>query len=67
MADITMCSGKNCPVANKCYRFTATPSDHQSYFLSPPYDGKSCSMYWGDNAQSIFEQLKQITNGKSNS
>jgi hypothetical protein len=67
MPDMTMCSGKGCPVASKCYRFTATPSSYQSYFSSPPYDGKYCDMYWGDNEESIFQQLKDITDGKSNS
>lgn len=38
MPDITMCEGVNCPINDKCYRFTATPSEyHQSYFASEPY------------------------------
>lgn len=67
MADITMCSGKGCPVANKCYRYTATPGIYQSYFSAVPFNGSSCDMYWGENEESIFEQLKDITNGESNS
>jgi len=35
--DITMCSGKDCPFKETCYRYTATPSEYrQSYFFEPP-------------------------------
>ncbi len=27
----------------------------------------TCDMYWGDNAEAIWNQLKDITNGKDNS
>lgn len=30
MPDITMCSSKNCPLKDKCYRSTATASQYQS-------------------------------------
>ena len=69
MADITMCSGNDCPVKEKCYRFTAKPSEfRQSYFFQPPggqEDGKfTCEMYWGGNAEAIWKQLKDITDDK---
>ena len=72
MADITMCPGTDCPVKEKCYRFTAPKSEYmQSYFLDVPgktEDGKfTCDMYWGEKAESIWNQLKDITNGKNNS
>jgi hypothetical protein len=72
MADITCCSGKDCPVKEKCYRFTAPKSQYgQSYFFEAPgktEDGKfTCEMFWGDNAESIWNKLKDITNGKDNS
>ena len=38
MPDITMCSGKNCPIREDCYRYTAKESYYQSYFMIPPYD-----------------------------
>lgn len=61
MADITMCEGKNCPVKDKCYRFTATPSEYrQSYFTNPPIKEGECNMYWGENAENIFKQIKNI-------
>lgn len=71
MADITLCPGTDCPIKESCYRFTAPASEYrQSYFFQPPgktEDGKfTCEMYWGEKSQSIFNQLKDITNGKDN-
>lgn len=66
MADITKCTGANCPHKEKCYRFTAVDSEFmQSYFTIPPLKNGKCDMYWGENSQNIFNQLKDITNGKS--
>jgi hypothetical protein len=30
-------------------------------------DKFTCEMYWGKNAEAIWNQLKDITNGKDNS
>ena len=39
MPDITMCEGKDCPLKETCYRYTAKPSEfRQSYFINSPYD-----------------------------
>ena len=70
-ADITMCSGQDCPIKEKCYRFTAPKNMiRQSYFAQSPgktEDGEFiCEMYWGKNSQSIWDKLKDITNGKDN-
>jgi hypothetical protein len=60
--DITMCPGTNCPQREKCYRFTAKPDEYwQSYFMEAPIKDGKCDMYWGDNAEMIFKQLKDIT------
>jgi hypothetical protein len=71
MADITVCPGTDCPVKEKCYRFTAPRSElWQSYFMEIP--GKieenkfTCDMYWGEQAESIWSQLKNIVDGKDN-
>jgi hypothetical protein len=62
MADITMCKGGECPFKEKCKRFTATADEHwQSYFIDIPYEDGKCDMYWGENQDSIYEQLKTIT------
>ena len=61
MTDITKCTGDGCPQRSTCYRYTSPSSDYQSTFLQPPIDehGK-CEMYWGETAQSIFEQLNDV-------
>jgi hypothetical protein len=61
MADITMCMGTNCPQKETCYRFTAKPNEYrQAYFIEPPLKEGKCEMYWGENAEAIFNQLKEI-------
>ena len=72
MADISMCPGTDCPVKEKCYRFTAPKSEFmQSWFVETPCkveEGKfTCEMYWGENSESVWNLLKDITNGKDNS
>ena len=61
MADITMCPGTNCPHKETCYRFTAWIGEYQSYFMEAPIKDEKCDMYWGANAESIWNQLKEIT------
>ena len=64
MPDITMCKGTDCPQKENCYRFTATPSEYwQSYFIDPPIKDGKCDLYWGENAENIWNQLKDIVNG----
>ena len=50
MADITMCTGKDCPLKESCYRFTAPKSlVWQSYFTEPPIikgEEIDCDYYW---------------------
>jgi len=58
--DITMCEGTDCPNKETCYRFTAKPSDYQSYFMKPPIKEGKCEYYWGENAQNVWNQLKEI-------
>jgi len=60
MPDITMCSGIDCPYKDNCYRFTAKPSEYQSYFANPPIKVDKCDHYWGDNAESIWSSLGEI-------
>ena len=68
MPDITMCNGHNCPIRVNCYRYTAIPSDRQSYFLETPIrieNGKlKCDHYWGDNDP--FAELNQFANKEHN-
>lgn len=63
MPDITMCKGTDCPFTESCYRFTAKPGEYQSYFVEPPVKDGKCIMYWGENAESMWNQLNNIVNG----
>ena len=64
MSDITMCTGKDCPIKKNCYRFTSKSNElHQSYFVDPPIKDGKCEMYWGEAQKEIFNQLKNIVNG----
>jgi hypothetical protein len=69
MPDIAMCEGTNCPVKEKCHRFTAKPSKYQTYFTEAPgemQDNKfTCKYFWGENAQGIWEQLNNIVKGET--
>jgi len=47
MADIAMCQGGDCPLKEKCYRYTAPVSKHwQSYYMDIPYKDGICEYYW---------------------
>ena len=64
MADITMCKGTDCPIKESCYRFTANVNElNQSYFAEPPVKNGKCEMYWGEHANGIYNELKNIVNG----
>jgi hypothetical protein len=65
MADITKCKGEGCPVKENCYRFTALADEYyQSYFVESPFKDGKCDMFWGENANYIFDLLKEITSLK---
>ena len=49
MPDIIMCEGKGCKTKNTCYRFTAKPSQYQSYFQGSPIKNNGCDYYWNKN------------------
>ena len=61
MPDITMCSGKNCPLSLTCKRYTSTPSQRQSYFGKPPIKKDKCDYYWGTTQNEIMQTLKDAT------
>lgn len=63
--DITMCKGTNCPIKEGCYRHTAKPSDYQSWFMEPPIKDGKCDMYWGENVERAWNQLKEIMKDES--
>jgi hypothetical protein len=66
MPDIAMCEGGDCPLKESCHRFTANPSDYQSYFVDPPIKDGKCEMYWGTRQTYLFDMLNDIVNGNEN-
>lgn len=63
-----MCKGDNCPLKDQCFRYTAKPSEYQSYFVNTPYKIKSnkfkCEYLWADNNQAIIDNINSILNGE---
>lgn len=55
MPDITMCKDSDCEQHKDCYRFTAKPSEIQSYFVTTPRDGKGCEYFWSNNERESKE------------
>lgn len=71
MSQIVKCRGEGCLLAFRCKRFTAYCADNNSpFFADAPYkvvDGVlSCAMFWGEEQDSIYGQLKDIVNGEDN-
>ena len=50
MPDISMCNNQNCPLKDKCYRFTATPNPRWQAYSGFMYDEQTneCN-YFMDN------------------
>jgi len=57
MADITMCQDQFCKQKDDCYRHTAPANPHwQSYFVTSPREGDTCTYFWENNEQRIYQQ-----------
>ena len=70
MSDITMCKGQIgatiCPYKDRCHRYTAKANEYyQSYFVGLPIKDGKCDYYWGENGESIWNQLKEIVGDTS--
>jgi|688.fasta_scaffold544102_1 hypothetical protein len=73
MADITKCTGVNCPIRNDCKRYTSESNMlSQSFFTNPPhvFDDSftppkfSCDMFHSENQIYILTQLNNICQKK---
>ena len=69
--DYTSCSGKGCPIKEKCHRFTGPKHPFWQWdFLEIPGNWEKtddsdepywfCQMFWGETQDSIYNQLKEI-------
>lgn len=59
MADITKCTGFECPFKEHCRRFTVEDSYWQSYFCESPLIDGMCDEYWGDVEEYIRIKLNE--------
>ena len=60
MPDITMCEGNDCPLKERCYRFTATPNEYrQAYFVDPPYIDDECTYFWELDKDNNSKEIKK--------
>ena len=59
-ADITKCRDNECPIKEKCLRWTTPSGVRQSYFIDSPRQVGYCPMFWGDNQSKIYEKLEEI-------
>ena len=59
MADIAACNGWNCPIAQKCYRFTCKKDDYQSY-SDFKYENENCDYFW-DNGNKTRNMINDNT------
>jgi hypothetical protein len=65
--DITKCKGIGCDIKSECHRFAAETDVYwQSYFVESPIKNGKCDLFWGEQAQSIFNQLLDITKQQDN-
>jgi len=58
MVDITLCENEECPIKEKCFRYTAEASSRQSYACFPHKDG-DCDYFW-DNASTNFRKISRL-------
>ena len=60
MPDITMCNGQGCELKSTCYRYKATPSIRQSYFVESPVENDQCDYYWEveDWKDLLYQKIK---------
>jgi hypothetical protein len=72
MDGFVKCKGDGCLAAYRCKRHTEYMSDDsQPVFTDAPYrvvnNTLHCDMFWGEQSENIFENLKNVMDGKDNS
>lgn len=59
-----MCRSNTCPLKDKCYRFTATPSPFRQSYADFKFDEvtNNCDYYWNN----VEHKKEQERHGKNN-
>lgn len=52
MADISMCTDKDCPSRVHCYRYRARVNQYRQSYMRPERAGEKCDYYWSTNGWS---------------
>jgi hypothetical protein len=60
MADITMCQNEDCPVKDTCFRYLATPSQYQSFYVFDKDTKEPCDWYWECTDDKELEQFNRM-------
>ena len=60
MADITMCKNENCPVKDTCFRYLATPSQYQAYYVFDENSNEPCDSYWECETEEILNKFNKM-------
>ena len=48
LADIAMCNANNCPIKNKCHRYTAPVNQYMQSYITPETIGEQCNFFWNN-------------------
>jgi hypothetical protein len=51
MSDITKCTNDECPIKEKCYRWTATWGMRQSVCCFEPEEDGECEHFWDNEGR----------------
>ena len=64
MPDISKCENLECPLKEKCYRYTSEPKEHWQAYADFKYSKitESCDFFWSNEGYGGYE-VKELKNG----
>lgn len=66
MADISKCSGKDCPLKTKCYRYTAPSNEDRQAYIREQYREGNCEYFWNNVEHNVsFIKSQKNVNSKT--
>ena len=62
--DISKCENEECPLKEKCYRYTSKPSEYRQTYSEFKYDEitKGCDYFWSNEGYDGYI-IKELKNG----
>jgi len=58
MPDIIKCTGKECLLKDKCYRYTAVSKKFWQSFMNPTYKNGKCDHFWDNKDKKEIKENK---------